>query len=184
MNRTRLPRRALPVLVLGSLLAFSRVSAGEGVSFGPDDTQSVLFIAKSQNKNQVHYGVHLDSHCNPVGSAPVFGYWRMLEQRGQVEPILEMEEPAYGVADGQTVLKNPGGTTIRVRLRAFAERPLAIVIKSSGGRCEAIAKSTISGIDAQLAWIYVKLRWPFGVEYMLVRGLDGDGRLIDERIRN
>ncbi len=40
----------------------------------------VFSIAKSENKNQVQYVVRLDAHCAPVGPAPVFAYWRMLEK--------------------------------------------------------------------------------------------------------
>jgi hypothetical protein len=30
----------------------------------------------------------------------------------------------------------------------------------------------------------VKLRWPFGVEYMLVRGVDGENRRVEEVIKS
>ena len=64
------------------------VSAGgtaqaQGVSFGPNDVQSVFHVSKSQNRNQVHYALRLDQQCRPVGKAPVYGYWKKLEKRGR-----------------------------------------------------------------------------------------------------
>ena len=49
---------------------------------------------------------------------------------------------------------------------------------------EAIAASLIAGAEARLASIYVKLKWPFGVDYMLLRGFDAERRPIEEWIRN
>ncbi|HKQ70456.1 MAG TPA: DUF4833 domain-containing protein [Polyangiaceae bacterium] len=115
------------------------VAADEGVPMGAMDARSVFFIARSHNKNQVHYGVHLDGSCAPVGSRPVFGYWRMLEERDRVEPILGIEESAYGIDDAQRVERGPSAATVTIRLRAFPDRPLVITIEQKNGRCEASA---------------------------------------------
>ena len=152
--------------------------------FGSRDARSVFIVTKSENKNQVHYGVHLDALCKPIGSAPVFGYWRMLEGRGEIEPILPLEEAAYGVSDGQTIERGLDTTTIRMKLRAFSHRPLAIVVKRINGRCDAVATGKIAGTDARILSVHVKLRWPFGIEYLLVRGLDAEHRSIEEFVRN
>src|SRR5215471_13225370 len=69
----------------------------------PGDIPSVFFIAKSQNRNQVHYGIRLDRSCRPSGERPVFAYWRMLENHGELEPLLPVETTAYGLLDEQTV---------------------------------------------------------------------------------
>ncbi len=157
-------------------------AAAQGVSFGPADTRSVFIVAKSQNKNQVHYGVHLDASCRPLGLAPVFGYWRMFEQRGEIEPMLDIEESAYGLTEGQTVERTAEETTIRVSLRAFPDRPLVISIRRVDGRCETVARTVIAGVEADLVFVYAKIRWPFGIEYLLLHGRDPAKRPIEERV--
>jgi len=149
------------------------------------DVRSVFFVARSTNKNQVHYGVRVDAACNPIGAEPVYGYWQMLESRGEIEPILALETPAYGLQESQSIRKSGSTTTIRVKLRAFPERPLDIAVVKGRAGCEAVATTTIAGSEAQIAFIYVKLRWPFGIEYVLLRGWGRtEGRAVEEVIRN
>ena len=168
-----------------TLLLVTPASSDEGVAMRSDDVRSVFFIARSQNKNQVHYGVHLDARCDPVGPEPVFGYWRMLENRGEIEPMLGLEAPAYGLRDSQLIGRRADSATIEVRLRAFPERPLLITVRRLNGRCEASATTAIAGSEARLHWIYVKLRWPFGIGQVLVRGwANADGRPVEELIEN
>jgi hypothetical protein len=182
MVTTKWPRASFLAGAIGWLLA-GRSALAHGVAFGPADARSVFIIAKSENKNQVHYGVHLDAACNPIGLAPVFGYWRMLERRGDIEPILALEEPAYGLADGQTIERGLESATIRLKLRAFSNRPMAIVVKRVAGRCAAVALGKIAGIEARIVSVYVKLRWPFGIEYLLLRGFDAENRPLEEFVR-
>jgi hypothetical protein len=149
------------------------------------DISSVFFIAKSQNRNQVHYGVKLDAECNPVGAQPVFGYWLMLESRGQTEPLLSMEGPAYGLDEVQEIQRGVDSTAIRVKLRAFPDRPLSIVVGRAAGRCHAFATTPIAGVPAKLHSIYVRLKWPFGIDSVLVRGSSSaDGRRVEEWVRD
>ena len=165
--------------------AAPRLSAEEAVVIRSEDVRSVFFIARSQNKNQVHYGVHLDAKCDPVGSHPVFGYWRMLEARGEIEPILSLEKPAYGLGDAQHIERRADATTIGIKLRAFPDRPLVITVKRTNGHCEASATTAIAGAEARLHWIYVKLRWPFGIGQVIVRGSSNDdGHTVEELIEN
>src|SRR5437660_6247311 len=93
---------------------------------------SVFFIAKSENKNQVHYGIHLDEACTPAGGAPVFAYWRMLE-RGpfETEPVLPREVPAYGFVQSTVLRDRPAGRVF-VTLNALPKRPIAIDSSLSG----------------------------------------------------
>jgi hypothetical protein len=180
MSRTRL----LVGLTAALGLVGRSVAADDAFAPRPSDVPSVFFIARSANKNQVHYGVRLDAACNPVGSQPVFGYWRMLERQDSIEPILPMEEPAYGLYDKQEIHKNPRSTTIRVALRSFRERPLVVSIVRGESGCEASATTTIAGTEALLHFIYVKIKWPFGVDHLLVRGTTRDGRRVEETIQN
>lgn len=170
--------------VAGGWASDRSAAADESFSFGAHDVRSAFFIARSQNKNQVHYAVHLDAACAPVGSEPAYGYWRMLEDRGQIEPILSLETPAYGLARMQEVSRQVDGVRIRVRLRAFPDRPLQISVRRMERDCQAEATVAIAGVEARLHFIYVKLKWPLGIDFVLLRGSALlDDRVVEERLQ-
>lgn len=150
------------------------------------DVASVFFIEKSENRNQVHYGVHLDETCAPTGRSPVFAYWRMLE-RGPLatEPLLSLEQPAYGVASQRVLASGQ----VAVELGALRARRILVASRPQGqagqpsDACVAVATTTINGAPAALTSVYAKLSWPFGVAYLMLsgRGL-ADGHEILERV--
>jgi hypothetical protein len=145
---------------------------------------SVFFVAKSENRNEVHYGIALDAACVPAGPAPVFAYWRMRE-RGPLatEPLLSREVPAYGVAAPQGVDTEERGGRVVFRLNALPRRPIAIDSAPDGAGCTATARAMIGGIAAALTSVFVQLRWPFGVDYMVLSGRAAtDGRVVRERL--
>jgi hypothetical protein len=148
-------------------------------------THSLFHIEKSENKNQVHYGVHVDQACRPVGEQPVYGYWRELERGPEVTSrLLDLEQPAYGLIAPRYVRQTPQGGQIRLSLRAFAKRPLIIdTFRAGAGRC---ATRTVVAIERQaavLTSIYVDIGFLFSVNYALVRGVRvADGRLVQEKI--
>jgi hypothetical protein len=148
------------------------------------DVPSVFFVAKSENRNQVHYGIRLDDGCAPVGDAPVYAYWRMLE-RGPtaVEPLLSREVRAYGIAEQHVIERGPGVSRTSVRLEALGSRPLVIESYASGGRCVARAVLPLAGVPAVLGDVFVQLRWPFGVAHLLLSGhaLEG-GTVLSEQV--
>jgi hypothetical protein len=149
------------------------------------DVRSLFFVAKSENRNQVHYGIHVDEHCAPVGQAPVFAYWRMLERGPQVtEPLLSREVPAYGFAAQRVTSRDAEGGHVLVTLTVLAARPIAIEAHSSGGACAARAAAVVDAAPASLTSVFVRLRWPFGVASLTLRGraLD-DGRPVQELVR-
>lgn len=157
--------------------------AEPAVTTGARDPSSVFIIAKSQNKNQVHYGVRVDEACNVVGTHPVYGYWRMLERSGEIEPILSQEVPAYGVDPVQRIERDTTTTTIRTRLNAALDRELVVTVRRVEGRCEAEARTSIGGVVARLRWVYVRFAWPFGVDYVLLHGSRAsDGATVEERL--
>jgi hypothetical protein len=148
------------------------------------DVASVFLVAKSENKNEVHYGVRLDAACAPVGSAPVFAYWRMLEQGPlATEPLLPPEVDAYGFADQRVVERGAEGGRVVLRLHALPGRPIAIQTRARPGGCEAVATATIGGATASLRRVFAQLRWPFGVDYLVISGSSlADGRPVEERV--
>jgi hypothetical protein len=149
------------------------------------DVASVFFVAKSENRNQVHYGVHLDSSCAPAGASPAFAYWRMLEVGPlATEPLLSREVRAYGFAD-QRILSHEGGAgRVAVTLQSLPDRPILIASTAAGETCLASATTNIAGAPAFLSSVYVKLSWPFGVESLTLSGRAlADGRELHERVR-
>jgi hypothetical protein len=145
---------------------------------------SVFFVAKSENRNQVHYGVSLDRDCAPTGAAPVFAYWRMRE-RGPLatEPLLSREVPAYGVAEPQRITRSETGGRVVFRLNALQKRMIAIDTAPDGAGCTATAKVMIAGEAASLTSVFVQLRWPFGVDHLELSGhAIPDGRAVRERL--
>jgi hypothetical protein len=168
---SRVPNLLIASTAIAIATGSRSVRGDEPFGLVPTDVSSAFFIAKSQNRNQVHYGVHVDRNCRPVGDAPVFAYWRMLEKRGQLEPLLDREVPAYGLREDQRVeVTNPGRTTIRVSLRALPERPLRLTVARTEAGCQATTATTIAGTDAQLKFVYVRLAWLLGIDYLLLRG--------------
>ena len=147
---------------------------------------SVFFIAKSENKNQVHYGIHLDKACAPEGDAPVFAYWRMLE-RGPLatEPLLSREVPAYGLYEQRLLKHSEHGGRVFLRLNALRARPVVVESAAAGATCATTARTAIGGVPASLESIFVQLRWPFGVESIVLSGRASlDGRPVYERMAN
>jgi len=186
----RVGRTAAAIFVaLGAMLLGYTPRLAHGAT-PRSDPRSVFFIAKSENRNQVHYGVRLDPSCAPVGPSPVFAYWRMLE-RGPLatEPLLTRELGAYGFAGQRVIAREPNGGQVEVTLRALPARPIVVgsglgATQRPGEPCSATATTTIAGAAASLTSVYAKLAWPFGVEYLMLSGRSlADGRELRERIR-
>jgi hypothetical protein len=134
-------------------------------------------IAKSENKNQVQYAIRVDEHCVPASSAPVFAYWRMLEKGPDLtEPLLARELDAYGIESQAVIARDPEGGKVSMVLRAVRSRAILIETWHGGGGCQAVATVSIGGAPAHLFNVYAKLKWPFGVDYLLLQGWSTDGR--------
>ena len=110
---------------------------------------SVFHVEKSENKNQVHYAVRVDERCRPIGKAPVYAYWRDLEDGPKaVSPLLQHEQPAYGLTEPRATEVNESGGEIRIGMRGFPDRALRIVTFAEGGGCRARAYTPIEGAPA------------------------------------
>jgi hypothetical protein len=171
-----------------ALFAFAAVAlAASTASADPAGkaVRSVFFIAKSENRNEVHYGIALDAGCVPEGRSPVFAYWRMRE-RGPLatEPLLSREVPIYGVADPQQVERAEQGGRVVFRLNALPKRMIAIDARpGADGTCTAVARAVIGGVPATLANVFVQLRWPFGIDSIAMTGrAESDGHVVRERL--
>ena len=181
----RLPLRLpLALVSCAAVAAIAPIAGGVGAGTAQTGVGSVFFVAKSENRNEVHYGISLDAACSPAGSAPVFAYWRMRE-RGPlaIEPLLSLEVPAYGIGPQQVVDRGERGGRVVVALNALPRRPIAIDSTADGATCRAVARATIAGVAATLTSVFVQLRWPFGVDHLLLTGRsDADGQIVRERL--
>jgi hypothetical protein len=148
-------------------------------------TVPLFTIAKSQNKNLVAYAIRVDDHCVPDGNAPVFAYWRMLEDGpSRTAPLLPREQAPYGLASQVVTARAGNGGRARIVLRALPNRPIDIETqRGADGACLAVPTATISGAPARLFNVYVRL-WLFGVRYILIRGWSMDGsHVVTEKLK-
>jgi hypothetical protein len=90
---------------------------------------------------------------------------------------------AYGFAEQRVLERGPEGGRVVVRLNALPARPIVIQTNARDGACEAVATTTIGGVQATLSRVFVQLRWPFGVDHLVLTGRSlADGRALEERI--
>jgi hypothetical protein len=164
-------------------MAIAGLLASRSASPSGDGAPLLFSISKSENKNQVQFALRLDASCAPVGEAPVFAYWRMLEQGPTAtEGLLDREQPAYGIASQAVEARRDGYSAVRMTLRAFPRMPLLVESRRAPeGTCSATVRTPIDGVDANLFNVHVVLRWPFGVARLLVTGWAvADGHLLRE----
>jgi hypothetical protein len=171
-------QRALSAGLLAAAVATwsSRASAAQ---VGQDFViPSAIVIAKSTNRNEVHYAVRVDETCAPGGPRPVSPYWRMLERGPDVtEPLSDSEQRVLGVERQQVT---PAG--IHLVLRGLRERTLTIhTWRAPDGRCTSSVDTTVAGVTARVASVYVKQKF-FGVDYVLLTGISQEGAVVQERV--
>ncbi|MET0388417.1 MAG: DUF4833 domain-containing protein [Polyangiales bacterium] len=167
------------------MLLHSTLHASPAVSLPIAAVESLFHIAKSENRNQVHYAVQVDPACRPIGEKPVYAYWREFERGPRVVSyLLDLEQPAYGLAAQSEVQRHEaGGGQLELRLRAFAKRPVIVDTFRNGAQCGARAYVAIRGETALLNEIYVDIGF-LRVNYALVRGIRvSDGKPVEERIQ-
>jgi hypothetical protein len=120
--------------------------------------RSVFHIAKSENRNQVHYGVKVDAQCRPTGGQPIYGYWRDFEEGPRVtSPLLSHEQSAYGVTRPRNIERGEEGGRVLFGLRGFPDRSITMQTFKHEGGCRAWAVSPIKQQPALLRSIYVEL---------------------------
>ncbi len=165
-------------IVSSALLCGSAAFAPPAHAAPSPEIASAFSIAKSNNKNQVHYAVDVDAACAPSSGAPVHPYWRMYEKSPDAtEPLTGREDRVLGV-DRQDV----DGQTVRVALKGMRARTFTIsTTRASDGTCKASTSTTISGVNARVANIYVKMKL-FGVDYVELSGYTADGAIVRERL--
>jgi hypothetical protein len=177
-------RHAWPLLSLAPASLAASPSVGAKVDLPLATVQSIFHIAKSENRNQVHYAVKVDAACKPMGDRPVYGYWRELERGPTVtSPLLDHEQRAYGVNEPRSIRQLASSAEISMTLRAFPERPLIVQVFRSGSRCVARTVTMMQGQSALLQSIYIDLGFLFSVNYALLSGVRvQDGQGVQEKL--
>jgi len=173
------------VLVLG-VWSPTRFARADGVSFGPHDVHSVFHVEKSENQNQVHYGVRVDAACRPADKDPVFAYWRRLKKGARVdEPLVGAGIKVYGTSTGQKVQAGEHGGQVEMFVRALKKLPIQVLIEKTASGCKAVAYATVSGDRARLSHAFVQLRsLGLGVRHVDVFGLrERDGARVTQQFR-
>ncbi len=146
----------------------SQAVFADGVTFGPNDVQTVFAISKSDDRNQVQYALRLDERCQPVGKEPVFGYWREYERTpNRLLGLSWLDQFGYGIGRQQV-----SGERVVMTIKTAAARQIEVVATKREKGCAATAYTTISGKRATLSGIALKLSGPFSVESVTLSGLD------------
>jgi hypothetical protein len=155
------------------------------LSFGPHDVRSAFYVSKSENNNQIHYGIHLDAACRPVGKTPVFAYWRRLKNGARVDAALEgMGTRFYGASDEQGVTRSAEGGRVHMYVKAVKQLQVDIAIVKKGTSCVATATTQIAKAPAVLNHAHLQLGMlGLSVKYMDVFGKRiSDGKAVTQRI--
>lgn len=152
-------KRAAPLLVL-ALLSLAGAALAD-VSFGPHDVATVFFISKSDDRNRVDYGIHLDASCLPASGSPMVVYWREFEdgRDGRVTHGLNLfEGPVYGVGTQRVTETRADGVTMQIDIRALSSRRLEVRTGPEGDLgCRAEAILAIGGVRAVLEHVHLTL---------------------------
>lgn len=176
--------RLLALAVLSALFLLEAAARADAPRFGPYDLRSTFHVAKSENQNQVHYGLRLDANCRPVGKRPVFAYWQRLKSGKRVDGELEgLGTTVYGASDEQKVVQTAKGSAVEVYVKALRKVRITIEVQRAAQGCQAVAYTTILGERARLSHAFLQLGM-LGVlpKYVDVVGFRlSDGKRIAER---
>ncbi|HEY3450140.1 MAG TPA: DUF4833 domain-containing protein [Myxococcales bacterium] len=167
--------------LLGAALLFSAADAPpaqapeprQDPKFGPNDVATVFYVAKSDGEGRVDYGIRLDEKCKPVGGESVVPYWREyrdFKPLGGTHPCSWFDKLGYGVASEKVTRSDPEGAELSVRLKPVPREITITTSRGNDGKCQAVAKTTISGTKAELESAYLKLKRAMSVEYAELRG--------------
>ncbi len=168
-------------LLLALALVVPDVSFADEVEMGPYDVPSLFHIAKSENRNEVHFAARLDAQCALREDDGVEAYWRDREiSESATADLLFIERPAYDLDD----LDRVGPYRARFVLRALPQRKFELeVSRKEDGRCSARAITTVGGEPARIRRVYVQLSG-WSIDYLIIQANRlRDGALIEELVK-
>lgn len=165
--------RKLSLSVVVAALALGAVPsvAYADPTFGANDIRTLFAIKKSENKNEVHYGIRLDANCVPVGDEPIYAYWRDYEKGPNVYNDLSIfEKSAYGIK-GQWIKKRSSEESkVLMNLKATPDRGILVTVSKKDGKCVAESLATINKEPALLEQVFVHVAGFLSVDWIELRG--------------
>lgn len=178
-------RLSAGVLALCAVCATLGAAAQAGALSVPGlaggDAMSVFRVIKSENRNEVHYGLRVDAACSPRSEAPLVAYWRMFERGpSAIEGLAAHEGRAYGIGP-QRLVRVGERVELQTTLYAVPTRALRIIAVAQQGGCRAGAFTRIGAATlAQLDAVHV-VTAGFGlIDHLELLGHTADGRVVRE----
>ncbi len=143
---------------------------------------SVFYIQRNKNSNEVHYGVALDSKCNFDTKTPVFSYWKMLELGPKATERLRFwEHSAYGFKTSFVEADR-----LQIILKALPHQVVyAQAKKLASGDCTVQLTTKINQESAELQSAYVQAgvtRLIPDVDYVVLYGISSFGSPVSQTI--
>lgn len=184
MQLARIARPRIAAVALSAAIVLVSTAAYATPSIGAHDVPTIFYVAKSDDRNRVDYGVHLDASCSPVGAEPLYAYWRRFEPGQPLLGDLNMfDATAYGIARQQVSVRSATGSWIELGLAALPSRRLLVLVQPVGDHCVAAVQTTIRGQEAVLDHVFVQLDGPMRVREVVLRGeVRMTGQPITERL--
>jgi hypothetical protein len=119
---------------------------------------SVIFLTKNTNNNQVHYGVNVDKQCRPTAKDSVYAYWRMLEEGPKErDKLMFWEQPGYGVRQPEEVNLDNDSGSLSLIIRGVPGHRIMLETFTTDSGCGARAFTSISGEEALLERIDINV---------------------------
>lgn len=147
----KLPKKLSALSFLGTT-AITLLLVPTTYSFA-SSINSIFLVTKSDNGNQVHYGVEINSDCSFKTSQPIYPYWKL--ESGKLEGLLGIEVPIFGIA-GQSVSGNDVFMEINALRGRGISKPIGMrSIKSEGQGCNIFAFTQINGEVAGLSQVHI-----------------------------
>ena len=120
-----------------------------------NNLNSIFLISKSDNQNQVHYGVKTNPDCSLKTSQPVNPYWILAN--GRIEDLETFEVPAFGIAN-----QSVSGNQVVMEINSLKTRKIAKPITIQSTRtanqgCQISAYTTINGKKTQFTRVHIDL---------------------------
>lgn len=149
---SKLRHQLVNLSCVGSAIAILTVPTTQSYA---TSINSIFFITKSDNGNQVHYGVKTNPDCSLKTAKPVYPYWKL--ESGRLEGLLSIEVPAFGIAS-----QSVSGQEVVIELNGFKGRRISkpITIKSTklkNQTCQISAFTKINGEATQLQQVHIDL---------------------------
>ncbi len=142
-------RRSLSIMLISGMFM---ACSGDLVQINEDRDKTVLVIHKSENANVVHYAVRTNGACE---ATDVIAYWKMHEDGGHTEALLDREEPYYGIV-GKEV--SPSAATFAVA--QFPDKRITVLVQRADDeatiRCSFDGVATISDQESIVDRVFIE----------------------------